>query len=406
MSNEESVDVSAVTETYVATVRPQVVQVEVDGEIVLYDGRAKVMHRLSPTAGQVWRCLDGSGSLEEIAADIADVYQVDVVQVLADVVTTTRQFGSAGLLVGIGEPPDDDDALVSPDRVEGEVFDGPFVPEPRTRCMDRSFPLGDAGSLTVKAGPYLLGVRFSTPELVDMARDVFAPSLVEGVVAPPNVAIKVTEARAGQPLLYCYRSDMLVTRARSPHRAMEAAAGLLSTYVRSSNDRVRVASLAFVRSGVVALFSPEIWPVLTRLVPRLRSAGWEWLDALEVELDPEGRAVIAPLAVALDASALANLPAHRADGIRPEPGRYPVAAWVAVSGSEPAPETMAGRVSMVTAFALGLDAESAPSVVGTAVAMLKGASWAVSPSIDPNDLASTLARVVPVGGPTTVGQSR
>lgn len=395
MSKQESIDTGALTETYVATARPDVVQVEVDGEIVLYDDSAKFMHRLSPTASQVWRCLDGSGSLEEIATDLADVYQVDVVQVLADVVTTTRQFASAGLLVGIGEPPDGDDALASSERVEREVPDGPFVPEPGTRCMDRSFPLGDAGSLTVKAGPYLLGVRFSTPDLVEMAREVFAPSLVEGVVAPPNVAVKVTEARAGQPLLYCYRSNILVTPARSPQRAMEAAAGLLSTFVPPGNDRVRVASLAFVRSGVVALFSPEPWPIVVRLLPRLRSAGWERLDALEVELDWEGRVVIAPSAVALDASALAALPAHRADGIRPEPGQYPVAAWVAVSGYEPIPESMASRVSTVTALVRDLDAESASSVVGTAAAMLKSATWAVSPSADPKDLAATLARAVP-----------
>jgi hypothetical protein len=392
---EQPADPSELTETFVPAARPEVVHVEVDGEIVLYDDRAKVMHRLSPTAGQVWRCFDGSGSLAEIAADLAEVYQADPDQVLTDVVATARQFGSAGLLVGVGDPPDGDGALDPADNVELEETDSPFVPEPGASCMDGSFPLGDAGSLTVKAGPYLLGVRFSTPELVDMARDVFASSLVEGVVAPPNVAVKVTEARAGQPLLYCYRSNLLVTRARSPRRAFEAASGLLSSYVRLGNGGLRLFALPAVRSGVIALFSPESWQAVARLVPRLRRAGWEVLDAPEVELDRAGGVVIAPPSVAPDATALAGLSAHRADGIRPAPGRYPVAAWVALAGTaDPMPESMAGRVALVTANVLSLDAESAPLVVESTAAMLGGAAWAVSPSLDSNDLAATLADAV------------
>lgn len=112
MSEEHPLDAGAITETFVATARPEVAQVEIDGEIVLYDDKTKVMHRLSPTAGQVWRCLDGSGNLAEIAADIADIYQADLGQVLADVVATARQFGSVGLLVGIASPRDG--AVVDP----------------------------------------------------------------------------------------------------------------------------------------------------------------------------------------------------------------------------------------------------------------------------------------------------
>ena len=107
MSEQDPGDV--VTPTFVATARPDVAQVEIDGEVVLYDDRVKVMHRLSPTAGQVWRRLDGSGSLAEIAADLANVYQADPEQVLADVVATARQFGSAGLLVGVGDQEDADE---------------------------------------------------------------------------------------------------------------------------------------------------------------------------------------------------------------------------------------------------------------------------------------------------------
>jgi hypothetical protein len=333
--------------------------------------------------------------LAEIAVDLAEVYEVDAKQILADVLATARQFGSAGLLVGVAGPPDNDDAPDPPDAVALEETESPFVPDPAASCMDASFPLGDACSLTVKVGSYLLGVRFSTPELVDMARDVFAPSLVHGVVAPPNVAVKVTEARAGRPLLYCYRSNMLVTRARSPRRAVEAVARLLSSYIRPADGGVKLFALAAVRSGVMTLFTPETWVMAARLVPRLRSAGWEVLDSPEVELDRDGHVVVESLAVALDASALASLPAHRADGIRPAPGRYPVRAWIALAGTaDPMPESLAGRVALVTSAIPSLDAESASSVVESTAVMLEGAAWAVSPSLDPNDLASTLAGAV------------
>jgi DNA/RNA-binding domain of Phe-tRNA-synthetase-like protein len=125
----ETPRVDPVTEEFVAMARPDVAQIEVDGEIVLYDDRSKVMHRLSPTAGQVWRCLDGSGRLAEIAADIAEVYQADPAQVLDEVVATVRNLASAGLLVGVGDETDGNDVL------------------------DPNFPLGDAGSLTVRVVP-------------------------------------------------------------------------------------------------------------------------------------------------------------------------------------------------------------------------------------------------------------
>lgn len=125
---EQPVDPSTITKTFVPTTRPDLVQVEVDGEIVLYDDSAKIMHRLSPIAGQVWRCLDGSGSLAEVAADLADVYQADAKQILVDVVATARQFGSAGLLVDVAVPSEGDDDSDPCVAVVLEETDSPFRP--------------------------------------------------------------------------------------------------------------------------------------------------------------------------------------------------------------------------------------------------------------------------------------
>lgn len=78
--------------------RPDLAAVEVDDEIVLYDDTTGRLHRLNPGAATLWRCLDGTGTLADVARDIAEVYHADPEQVLADVVELSRQFAGEGLL--------------------------------------------------------------------------------------------------------------------------------------------------------------------------------------------------------------------------------------------------------------------------------------------------------------------
>ena len=95
------IDVEAIGPGFVATVRPDVASVDVDGEVVLYDDGARVFHRLNPSASVLWACLDGASTLSEIAADLAEAYRVAPARVLDDVVSAARRFGAAGLLVGV-----------------------------------------------------------------------------------------------------------------------------------------------------------------------------------------------------------------------------------------------------------------------------------------------------------------
>jgi hypothetical protein len=83
----------------VLVARPDLASVEVDDEIVLYDDTEHRLHRLNPTAATLWRCIDGTATLAEIAVDIAAVYQEDPKRVLADVVELARQFATEGLVV-------------------------------------------------------------------------------------------------------------------------------------------------------------------------------------------------------------------------------------------------------------------------------------------------------------------
>lgn len=84
----------------VLSARMDVASVEIDGEIVMYDDAGRRLHRLNPTAAILWRCLDGSGSLADIASDVAEVYATDVSTVLAELVGLARRFADEGLLLG------------------------------------------------------------------------------------------------------------------------------------------------------------------------------------------------------------------------------------------------------------------------------------------------------------------
>jgi hypothetical protein len=135
MSTE--VPAEAITADFIPSARPDVAQVEVDGEVVLYDDAAGVMHRLNPTASILWACLDGTGTLDEIAGDLAHAYGADTDVVIADVVALTRDLGDKNLLVGVHGTPDDPGAEGRAEDAGGGLGnaapasdDGPFVAEP------------------------------------------------------------------------------------------------------------------------------------------------------------------------------------------------------------------------------------------------------------------------------------
>lgn len=91
-------DQRAIDPETIARARADVASVELDGEVVLYDDRSRRLHRLNPTAAALWRCLDGSVPLRQIAADIADVYKVGESVVLPQVITIAHSFARQGLL--------------------------------------------------------------------------------------------------------------------------------------------------------------------------------------------------------------------------------------------------------------------------------------------------------------------
>ena len=80
---------------------PEVASVELDGETVLYHEGTRMTHVLSPVATVVWSCFDGSVSIAQLAAELAEAYGAPRETVEGDVVALARELGAQGLLGGV-----------------------------------------------------------------------------------------------------------------------------------------------------------------------------------------------------------------------------------------------------------------------------------------------------------------
>lgn len=80
-------------------VRDDLAVVELDGEAVVFDEVSCDLHYLNPTATLVFGLCDGSGTVDELAADIAAAYGADEDQVRGDVRAVVEDFARSGLLI-------------------------------------------------------------------------------------------------------------------------------------------------------------------------------------------------------------------------------------------------------------------------------------------------------------------
>lgn len=76
--------------------------VEVDGEIVAIEPEHEEVHHLDPAASLLWRALDSEVTLDELAADVADVFNIRFEQARADVLTFANRLLDAGLASVVG----------------------------------------------------------------------------------------------------------------------------------------------------------------------------------------------------------------------------------------------------------------------------------------------------------------
>ncbi len=70
----------------------------VDGETVVLDRQAGLIHQLHQTASFVWDQCDGESTIPEIADQLAEVYEIDSETAARDVVSVVGQLHSLNLL--------------------------------------------------------------------------------------------------------------------------------------------------------------------------------------------------------------------------------------------------------------------------------------------------------------------
>lgn len=94
---------------FVAEPWDRIAATELDGEVVLYDEQTGRVHVLNHSGAVVWQLLDGTASVGEIAAAIAEASGGDLDAVTFDVLALVRMLADLGVLVGFDpaevEPP-------------------------------------------------------------------------------------------------------------------------------------------------------------------------------------------------------------------------------------------------------------------------------------------------------------
>lgn len=123
-------------------------------EAVLLDGRTGDIHHLNASASAVWMLLDGQESTDEIAEELAAILGATAEVQVADVEAALADFGERHLL---------DETAADVARIDRElenltsleVLSRPQDP-PRSEI---SRPVW-AGIVTLRVGPYLLGIEF------------------------------------------------------------------------------------------------------------------------------------------------------------------------------------------------------------------------------------------------------
>lgn len=71
---------------------------EVDGETVILDRKADLIHTLNPTASFIWSALQHGNSMQDIARSMAAAFEVDVGTAADDVARVFGDFQELGLI--------------------------------------------------------------------------------------------------------------------------------------------------------------------------------------------------------------------------------------------------------------------------------------------------------------------
>lgn len=74
----------------------------VDGEIVVLDRKADLVHQLNATASFIWQRCDGRATRHDIAAQLVEAFEVDADTAATSVASALEQLARLGLLESPG----------------------------------------------------------------------------------------------------------------------------------------------------------------------------------------------------------------------------------------------------------------------------------------------------------------
>jgi PqqD family protein of HPr-rel-A system len=81
-------------------VRADLSFVPIDGEAILYDPESVRLHHLNPSAALIFQLCDGSGTVKELAKDIAEELGLPQDEILRQVRQVVGHFKHSGILDG------------------------------------------------------------------------------------------------------------------------------------------------------------------------------------------------------------------------------------------------------------------------------------------------------------------
>ena len=89
------------TADFVPKRRESVASIEIENEGIVFNEDRESWHHLNPMARVIWDCCDGTGTVEEIARDISEIFEEDLETVRETVLDMLRRFGQQGILEGV-----------------------------------------------------------------------------------------------------------------------------------------------------------------------------------------------------------------------------------------------------------------------------------------------------------------
>jgi PqqD family protein of HPr-rel-A system len=82
----------------------EVLELDMGDGLILYNHDSSLVHHLNPSAALVWQLCDGQASVEDLAREIAEEYELEGKEVEAQVASVIAEFDALDLVEDAGRP--------------------------------------------------------------------------------------------------------------------------------------------------------------------------------------------------------------------------------------------------------------------------------------------------------------